>query len=153
MTNQSISIHIHSDVEAFLKDCQDQALYTSTWECIDKIAQRQFDGGLRVKKLKGISRKIWEARITQASRLLFTYSPEGVIIQDVCLDHDDVARRARARTKADDRELLDRIDEEIIGDLDQDRASLTDEEKDKIEMAREEDLNLPEDFGSPDILV
>lgn len=149
MITQTISIHIHPEVEAFLKDCNDQILQNRIGECIDKIAKKQFDGGLRVKKLKGISRKIWEARINQASRLLFTYSPNGLIIQDICLDHDDVARRASARTKANDRELFHSTNvEEIIGNLDQDYASLTDEEKYSIEMAREEDLNLPEEFLS-----
>lgn len=150
MTNQNISIQIHSDVEKFLKDCNYQTLKIRIWECIDKIATMEFDGGLRVKKLQGISRKIWEARINRASRLVYTYGRQCMIVQDICLDHDDVVRQARrARTTNDYIVLLDRTDiEKIIGDLEQNYCSLDEEEKYNIEIAIEEDLNLPDDFLS-----
>ncbi|ACB49986.1 hypothetical protein cce_0635 [Crocosphaera subtropica ATCC 51142] len=150
MTNQNISIQIHSDVEKFLRDCNDKILQKRIWECIEKIDRRQFDGGLRAKKLNGIGQNIWEARINRGSRLVYTYGRQYMIVQDICLDHDDVVRQARrARTKNDDIALLDRTDiEKIIGDLEQNYCSLDEEEKYNIEIAIEEDLNLPDDFLS-----
>ena len=63
---------LHPDIVEFLRNDTDSSFKERVWNCIQKLRQQQFDGGLRVKKLKGIPKKIWEARINQCSRLIFT---------------------------------------------------------------------------------
>jgi Txe/YoeB family toxin of Txe-Axe toxin-antitoxin module len=108
---------LHPDVVDFLRTELKSNLKTRVWECIEKLRQQQFDGGLRIKKLKGIAKRVWEARITQASRLIFTYNKSRqpdtgelqtyIAVQDICLDHDDVSRRAKARNQTPDAQWLD----------------------------------------------
>lgn len=62
-----------------------------------------WDGGLRVKKLRGMARKtVLEGRVNRAERLLFTlgeseagHSPERLIYVWGVVDHDQVDRKAR----------------------------------------------------------
>ncbi|PEN09405.1 hypothetical protein CRI93_01380 [Longimonas halophila] len=72
-------------------------------DALEKIHHGQFDGGLRVKKLQSRpSVAVWEARVNQAARLLFTYgrhadrhSQKPVLTAHcwtVVFDHDDVPR-------------------------------------------------------------
>lgn len=148
----ALSLFIHPDVTKFLRSNQEQKLVAQIWQCIDKLKKKQFDGGLRVKKLKGIGR-IWEARVTQASRLLFAYcqstnAEKSLFIQDVCIDHDDVSRSAKRARKqtVDSKWLFSEEDEniEIIGNLDQNINSLSQEEQQKLELELKEDLKISE---------
>jgi superfamily I DNA/RNA helicase len=124
----SLSIVLHPDVVSFLGEDLNSEITGNVWGCIEKLTERQFDRGLRVKKLKGINEKVWEARINKASRLIFTYKksirpdtgkPQTYIaVQDICLDHDDVSRRARARKINTDSQWLDADVVEMIGNID-----------------------------------
>lgn len=144
---------LHPDVVDFLRTNKEEYLKASVWECIDKLKQQQFDGGLRVKKLKGIAKKVWEARVTRAIRLIFTYNksrqPETgkaqvyIAVQDICLDHDDVSRRA-ARNKTPDSEWLNAEFIEEIGSLEND--FLTSEEQLAIKEAQTEEWQTTSDF-------
>ncbi|NES66648.1 MAG: hypothetical protein F6K24_16000, partial [Okeania sp. SIO2D1] len=99
----SLPAVLHPDIVEFLRKDAESNLQKKVWECIKKLKQQKFDSGLRVKKLKGINKRVWEARINSASRLIFTYNksskPETgktqvyLAIQDICVDHDDVSRR------------------------------------------------------------
>ena len=77
-------------------------------DALEKIHHGQFDGGLRVKKLQSRpSVAVWEARVNQAARLLFTYgrhtdrhTREPVLTVHcwtVVFDHDDVPRVLRRK--------------------------------------------------------
>ena len=105
-------------------------------QCIEKIEQRQFDFGLRVKKLKGVSRMVWEARINRSSRLLFTYrqshdrngqSQKFIAIEAVCIDHDEVSDRA----KIIDRNWWEVEEGEVLGNLDREFKELSIQEREK----------------------
>jgi tetratricopeptide (TPR) repeat protein/Txe/YoeB family toxin of Txe-Axe toxin-antitoxin module len=149
----SLPAVLHPDVVDFLRTNKEEYLKASVWECIDKLKQQQFDGGLRVKKLKGIVKKVWEARVTKAIRLIFTYDksrqPETgkaqvyIAVQDICLDHDDVSRRA-ARNKTPDSEWLNAELIEEIGSLEND--FLTSEEQLAIKEAQTEEWQINSDF-------
>lgn len=144
---------LHPDVVDFLRTNKEEYLKTSVWECIDKLKQQQFDGGLRVKKLKGIVKKVWEARVTKAIRLIFTYDksrqPETgkaqvyIAVQNICLDHDDVTRHS-ARNKTPDSEWLDTELIEEIGSLEND--FMTSEEELAIKEAQAEEWQINSDF-------
>ncbi|NEP77285.1 MAG: tetratricopeptide repeat protein [Okeania sp. SIO3B3] len=115
---------LHPDIVEFLRKDAESNLQKKVWECIKKLKQQKFDSGLRVKKLKGINKRVWEARINSASRLIFTYNkssqPETgkmqvyLAIQDICVDHDDVSRRAKARKKSPDSEWLETEEVEVV---------------------------------------
>ncbi len=120
----SLPAVLHPDIVEFLRKDAESNLQKKVWECIQRLKQQKFNSGLRVKKLKGINKRVWEARINSASRLIFTYDksqrPETgkaqvyLAIQDVCIDHDDVSRRAKARQKNPDSEWLETEDFEVI---------------------------------------
>lgn len=147
---------LHPDVVDFLRTELKSNLKTRVWECIEKLRQQQFDGGLRVKKLKGIAKRVWEARITQASRLIFTYNKSRqpdtgelqtyIAVQDICLDHDDVSRRAKARNQTPDAQWLDAEVVEAIGNILDDRPVLTPAEQSALDAARIEELQVITDF-------
>ncbi len=160
-----LPVVLHPDIVDFLRKIPEKTLQERIWNCIQKLRQQRFDGGLRVKKLKGMAKRIWEARINQASRLIFTYEksrkPETgkaqvyIAIQDICLDHDDVSRRARARKNAADAEWLDsaeveassaREGEELAaGSLSRGELFEADEEI-AIAAARAEEMAIAADF-------
>ena len=152
----SLPTVLHPDVVDFLRTELDSNLNKRVWECIEKLRQQQFDSGLRVKKLKGITKRVWEARITQASRLIFTYnksrqpdtgeSQTYIVVQDICLDHDDVSRRAQARNQTTDAQWLDADVVEAIGSIFSDRPVLNPAEQSALEAAQSEDLQIPPDF-------
>ena len=118
------------------------------------MREQRFDQGLRAKKLKGISEKVWETRINKASRLIFTYKksiqpdtgkPQTYIaVQDICLDHDDVSRRARARKVTPDSQWLDADVVEMFGDLDSETISTV--EQNILNQMQSEDIHIGEDF-------
>jgi tetratricopeptide (TPR) repeat protein/Txe/YoeB family toxin of Txe-Axe toxin-antitoxin module len=145
---------LHPDVVDFIRKATKSSLNERVWNCIGKLRQQQFDGGLRVKKLKGIAKGVWEARINQASRLIFTYEnskkPETgqpqtyIAVQDICLAHDDVSQSAKARQKTPDAEWLNAELLEAIGTVDRDQ--LTPEEQSALEAARSQELQIPSDF-------
>lgn len=115
---------LHPDIVEFLRKEMESNLQKKVWECIQRLKQQKFNSGLRVKKLKGINKRVWEARINSASRLIFTYDksqrPETgkaqiyLAIQDICVDHDDVSRCAKARHKRPDSEWLEIPEFEVI---------------------------------------
>lgn len=131
-----LSVVLHPDVVDFLRTHPESSLKRSVWQCLEKLKKRQFDGGLRVKKLKGIAKGVWEARINQANRLTYTYEKSRqpatgekqvyLAVQDICLDHDDVSRSAkRVRNRTHDAQWLDADEVEVIGNLEVNRQSLT----------------------------
>lgn len=148
-----LSIVLHPDVVKFLRTDISNNFRQKTWDCINQLRRRQFNGGLRVKRLKGITKRIWEARIDRASRLIFTYNksrqPETgkaevyIAIQDICLDHDDVPRKA-ARERTPDATWLDGEIINTLGNIESDLHELPQTERDTIELAQLED----EDFDS-----
>ncbi len=114
-------------------------------QCIKKVENGQFDFGLRVKKLKGISQRVWEARINQASRLLFTYrsfkSSDGQVqtyraIESICVEHDDVNNQAKVIGR--NWEGLEIV--EILGNLDLEFDKLDDEKQEKIQAWEVEEI-------------
>lgn len=132
-----LPIVIHPDVERFLKEYSPPEFAERIWNLLNTLRERDFNHGAGVKKLQG--HNIWEARISEASRLIFSYyrsvSPAGerttyLAIQDVCLDHDDVDRSAkRARNFSIDSGWWYPKEGEWRGSLDRD---LTDEEQDEL---------------------
>jgi DNA helicase-2/ATP-dependent DNA helicase PcrA len=148
----------HPEVTSFLRNCKDKQFVKQVLECIEKLVNYQFDGGLRVKKLRGSSNKIWEARINSASRLLFTYNKSldtktgqrtvYRTIQDVCIDHDDVSRYAsrRARSQTIECQWLDSENIEIlIGDLDKSNQQLSEEQREFLDVELEDELTISQE--------
>ena len=89
-----------------------------------------WEGGLKIKRLKGVSRTVLEARISRSDRLLFTLAreteePRALLVHIwAIVPHDDVDRRARAIDSDaapflsfDAREILDAsdVDMEALG--------------------------------------
>ena len=147
----SLPIVLHPDVVDFLRQDVETHFRERVWKCLKKLKMRQFDSGLRVKKLNGITKRVWEARVNQGCRLIFSYEksqqPETrklqayIAVQDICLDHDDVSRRARARNETPDAQWLDAEVIETIGSLERDRYTLDDREKAALETEEAEDLS------------
>ncbi|MBD2339690.1 tetratricopeptide repeat protein [Calothrix sp. FACHB-156] len=146
-----LSIVLHPDVVKFLRKDISSTVRQKTWDCINQLRQRQFNGGLRVKRLKGITKRVWEARIDRASRLIFTYNksrqPETgeaevyIAIQDICLDHDDVPRKA-ARERTPDATWLYEEIINTLGNIESSLHELPQTERDTLELALLEDEDL-----------
>jgi DNA helicase-2/ATP-dependent DNA helicase PcrA len=143
-----VSVVLHPDVVEFLrKNTTSDRLQLETWDCIHQLKQRQFTGGLRVKKLKGVSKRVWEARINRGSRLIFTYNksrqPETgeievyIAVQDIC-DHDHLNQTA-ARVRTPDAEWLDAETIEAVGNLESNWIDLSIEERTRIKRSRDEE--------------
>ena len=134
----NLPIVVREEVWKTLKS-SDSNFAEAVRQCIDKIEHRQFDFGLRVKKLKGISQIVWEARIDRSSRLLFTYrqsqdrqgqSRKFIAIEAVCVEHD----RTIDRAKTIDRQWWEELAEiKVIGNLDREFDGLSTEEIAKID--------------------
>ena len=68
--------------------------------CLYKLKNRNWDVGLRVKRLKGFPKRVWEARVNRADRLLFLIAPAthetsgatGSLYVLDYVDHDHVTR-------------------------------------------------------------
>jgi DNA helicase-2/ATP-dependent DNA helicase PcrA len=77
-------------------------------ECLYKLKNRQWDGGLRVKRLKGFPKRVWEARVNRDDRLLFLIDSatheisgaEGALYVLDVVDHDHVSRVRRRNLAA-----------------------------------------------------
>ncbi|BAY88189.1 MULTISPECIES: UvrD-helicase domain-containing protein [unclassified Tolypothrix] len=146
-----LSIVLHPDVVKFLRKNISSNVRQKTWDCINQLRRRQFNGGLRVKRLKGINKRVWEARIDRASRLIFTYDksrqPETgeaevyIAIQDICLDHDDVPRKA-ARERTPDATWLDGEIINTLGNIESDFNELPQTERTQLEFDQLEDEDL-----------
>lgn len=159
----SLPAVLHPDIVEFLRKNAESHFQKKVWECIQRLKQQQFDGGLRVKKLQGTNKRVWEARINSASRLIFTYNksqqPETgktqvfLAIQDICLDHDDVSRRAKARNKAPDAEWLEAEETEVILETNnfQNKSLLTQAERANIELIKAEEFEINSD-GTDELL-
>jgi|GEM_PF-3343099 len=71
--------------------------------CLYKLKNRNWDVGLRVKRLKGFPKRVWEARVSRADRLLFLIAPAthessgatGSLYVLDYVDHDHVTRVRR----------------------------------------------------------
>jgi DNA helicase II / ATP-dependent DNA helicase PcrA len=144
----NISIVVKDEVWKFIIST-DVKFSESLRKCINKIKGGKYDYSLRVKKLKGASRLVWEARIDKVSRLLFTYrqthNTDGnnqmvIALEAVCQDHDDVVRKA----KAIDIKWWDGEEIQVLGSLDQSFASLSILEQNKIQLWENEELELKE---------
>ncbi len=154
----SVPAVLHPDIVQFLRQHNESYFQEKVWECVRKLKEQQFDGGLRVKKLKGTNKKVWEARINSASRLIFTYNkstePETgkprvyLAIQDICLDHDDVFRKAKARRIEPDDEWLETEELETILETKNfnETADLTAEEQTNIDAIKAFDFEILSDF-------
>ena len=81
----SMPVVLHPDIVEFLRKKVESNLQKKIWECIQKLKQQKFNSGLRVKKLKGINKRIWEAQINSASRLIFTYDKKMASESGLCL--------------------------------------------------------------------
>jgi DNA helicase II / ATP-dependent DNA helicase PcrA len=146
-----LSIVLHPDVVKFLRTDIDISLRQKTWNCIHQLRRQEFTGGLRVKRLKGITRRVWEARINHASRLIFTYNKSRqtqtgqlevyIAIQDICIDHDDVPRKA-VRERTPDATWLDAEVINTLGDIKLDLTELSPTEREQIEFDQLEDQDL-----------
>jgi DNA helicase II / ATP-dependent DNA helicase PcrA len=108
-------------------------------QCINKIEKRQFDVGLRVKKLKGTSKIVWEARINRDSRLLFTYRQSNhrngqtqkfIAIEAVCREHDEVNHHAQII----DRNWWEAEEVRVLGNLDRKFQELSSEDQAEIHL-------------------
>ncbi|WP_052055967.1 UvrD-helicase domain-containing protein [Myxosarcina sp. GI1] len=152
-----LPVILHPDVTEFLRTKKFQEDWkNSTWKCIDKLRQQSFDVGLRAKKLKGVAKGVWEARITSAIRLIYTYeksiAPDTkqplvyIAVQDICLDHDDVFQRAKARIRTPDARWLDAEVIREVGNLKTNCDALLEEELDAILEAIDEELQILEDI-------
>lgn len=151
-----LPVILHPDVTDFLRIKFPKNLKDSTWKCIDKLRQQNFDGGLRVKKLQGVSRRVWEARITKAIRLIFTYEQSinpntkqpqiYVAVQDICLDHDDVSRCAKARNRTPDAQWLDAEEVKTIGSVEIDHDALSGKEQSALLTAIDEELEISDNI-------
>ncbi|MGD1698722.1 tetratricopeptide repeat protein [Dapis sp. BLCC M229] len=167
----SLPAVLHPDIVEFLRKDVESNLQKKVWECIQRLKQQKFNSGLRVKKLKGINKRVWEARINSASRLIFTYDksqrPETgkaqvyLAIQDICVDHDDVSRRAKARQKSPDSEWLETAEFEVIvetrnfkiSDNNTDKnISYSSVEKANIEVVKALDLETNSDLTDDELL-
>ena len=154
----SVPTVLHPDIVQFLRQQNESYFQEKVWECVQKLKEQQFDGGLRVKKLKGTNKRVWEARINNASRLIFTYNkstePETgqprvyLAIQDICLDHDDVSRKAKARRIDPDDEWLETKEVEVILETKNfnETADLTVKEKTDIDAIKAVDFEILSDF-------
>ena len=150
----SLPAVLHPEIVNFIREIPQSSLKKKIWNCIEKVRLQQFNSGLRVKKLKGISKKVWEARITKASRLIFTYEKSRepqtgiaqiyIAVQDICLDHDDVSRNAKARKRTPYTEWLDAEIIETIGNIESPR--LTAKQKSALEIVRDQEITLPAEF-------
>jgi superfamily I DNA/RNA helicase/Txe/YoeB family toxin of Txe-Axe toxin-antitoxin module len=147
-----LSVVLHPDVVNFLRiNTVNNRLQQQTWDCINQLRLRQFTGGLRVKKLQGVSKRVWEARINLSSRLIFTYNksklPETgkvgvyIVVQDIC-DHDNLNRKI-ARVRTEDATWLDSKIMKELGDIESDLMNLTIEDRNRIAyyQLEEEDCN------------
>ncbi|MDY6804506.1 MAG: tetratricopeptide repeat protein [Cyanobacteriota bacterium] len=154
----SVPAVLHPDIVEFLREQKGNYLQEKVWECVRKLKEQQFDGGLRVKKLKGTNKRVWEARINSASRLIFTYDrstepktgkPQVYLaIQDICIDHDDVSRKAKARRINPDAEWLNAEEVEVILETKNfaATANLTEGEKTDIDAIKAIDFEIAADF-------
>lgn len=120
-------------------------------QCVNKIETRQFDFGLRVKKLKGVSRIVWEARINRASRLLFTYRESNhsngqnqkfIAVEAICIEHDDVSHQA----KIIGRNWWEVEEIKVLGNLDKQFNQLTVEDQAEIRLWEIESIEIQAEF-------
>ena len=66
-----LPVVLHPDVVNFLRiNTVNNRFQQQTWDCINQLRLQEFTGGLRVKKLRGINKRVWEARINLSSRLI-----------------------------------------------------------------------------------
>jgi superfamily I DNA/RNA helicase len=68
------------------------------------------------------------------------------------LDHDNVSRRAKARIRTHDSNWLDAEEIEVVGSLDTDFANLSPNEQLEFKAAELEDLTIPQDFSTDELL-
>ena len=63
-----------------------------------------------------------------------------IAVQDICLDHADVSRRAKARHRKPDTQWLDAEVVEVIGGVESDHHSLAPTEQSALGAAQEQEL-------------
>jgi len=146
-----LKVVLHPDTYKFLCEITDASFQQRVWNCIDKLRNQQLTGGLRAKRLQGVVKRVWEARINRASRLIFTYNKSKVTetgqvetfiaIQDICWDHDDVTRWV-ARERTPDANWLDAKIDHVIGNIDAELKVLSQSERAELEWAQLEDEDL-----------
>jgi len=81
----NLPVITHPDLINFFRTYSGSDLGEQAWKCVHKLQQQQFDGGLRVKKLKGVAKPVWEARLTGAARLILTRKKRLICLIGVCL--------------------------------------------------------------------
>lgn len=157
-----LPVVLHPDVVNFLRiNTVNNRFQQQTWDCINQLRLQEFTGGLRVKKLRGINKRVWEARINLSSRLIFTYNKSElpntgkvgvyIAVQDIC-DHDHLHQTV-ARVRTPDATWLDG---EIIaeeGNLDANLIDLPTETKNRIEYFKLEEEECNPDIVYPDELL
>lgn len=77
-------------------------------ECVKSLSAGQTDHlGLRMKRLKGIDRPVFEARVNDDVRLIFTVQLEKIIVWDV--DHHDDALNTAKRISYDSLQQVEHL--------------------------------------------
>lgn len=134
---------------AMLSRAEQQAIC----KCLEKLRHRQWDVGIRVKRLKGFSQRIWEARTDRGDRLIFTFGSDadGPLIRVwTVVPHDDVGRIGRRNFAPDVPfvEFFDNFDNfDALDDPKTGEASLEEEgDVAHYEQWFEEDLRTPIDW-------
>jgi tetratricopeptide (TPR) repeat protein len=106
---------LHPDLYRRLRECGKIAR-AAVWKTLSRLREGLWGGGTRVKRLRGVSRPVYEARVDSGDRLLFTMArsplrdePERssphLQIWD-WVEHDDAERAAR-RNRSPEAEFLE----------------------------------------------
>ncbi len=109
---------LHPDLYRRLRECGKIAR-SAVWKALSRLRDGFWGGGTRVKRLRGVSRPVYEARVDSGDRLLFTMAraplppldtePERSAVHLQVWDwveHDDAERVAR-RNRSPEAEFLE----------------------------------------------
>ncbi|HVG11017.1 MAG TPA: hypothetical protein VNM67_25155, partial [Thermoanaerobaculia bacterium] len=109
---------LHPDLYGRLRECGKIAR-AAIWKTLSRLREGLWGGGTRVKRLRGVSRPVYEARVDSGDRLLFTMAraplppldtePERSAVHLQVWDwveHDDAERVAR-RNRSPEAEFLE----------------------------------------------
>jgi len=106
---------LHPDLHQRLRKCG-RIARAAIWKALSRLREGLWGGGTRVKRLRGVSRPVYEARVDSGDRLLFTMAraplrdePERTASHLQVWDwveHDDAGRVAR-RNRSPEAEFLE----------------------------------------------
>jgi DNA helicase II / ATP-dependent DNA helicase PcrA len=120
-SKERFPVLLHPDLYRRLRDCGKIAR-SAIWKALSRLREGLWGGGTRVKRLRGVSRPVYEARVDSGDRLLFTMAraplppltpldtePERSAVHLQVWDwveHDDAERVAR-RNRSPEAEFLE----------------------------------------------